>query len=181
MKNLIKSIAILALIIAVTSPMLVGFLTYKFQVKKIKKQVKQELIANTAKTDLVSFEFDIKSETFQNLSWKHSREFELDKKMFDIVEADTIGNTIYYLCFPDKQETELNAKFSALLKARYDNDEPLNNNQNLLANFIKSLYVEDLVSFEFINEEILKSQYNLYHCFYNSRAKEIISPPPQFV
>lgn len=181
MKNVFKTIAILILLLAVSTPVLLGFMTYKFQLKKIKKQVKQELIANTSKAELVAFEFDINSKTFKSLNWKHSREFEFNNKMFDIVEADTLENVIHYLCFPDKQETELNAKFKALLNARYASDIPLSNKQNLLANFIKSLFDETLPEFKFFNSESFKIEYNLYGCFYYNRYKELLDAPPQFV
>lgn len=169
------------LLLAVSSPIFIAFLSYNIQLKKIKFQVKHELIYNTPKSDLVAFTFKYDSEDFKNLDWKHKREFEYNGLMFDIVEADSMENEVYYLCFPDKQETALNHEFKDLLNQRYADDDSSNKNQRLISNFIRSLFVP-----EFTEENSFISTFYLKHNDYYSQILhqvylERLSPPPQFV
>lgn len=143
MKTFLKIIGIIILLMALVNPMYYAYVGYHVELKKIKKEVKHQLISNTLKDDLVAFRFNMESESFKSLHWKHSREFQYKGKMFDIVEADTLKGYVNYLCFPDKQETALNEEFNDLLNERYASDRPSNNKQKLLSNFVKSLFIED--------------------------------------
>ena len=178
MKLYLKNIGIFVLFIAVTAPIFITFLSYNLQVKKIKKQVKHHLIQNTPKDKLVAFEFDMKSKKFLSLKWKHSREFEYNSKMFDIVEADTLGNTVKYICFPDKQETALNQQLKDLLNARYANDEPTKNNARLITSFIRSLFPIDYSSMLCFNRKFSKHKFIFQNGYYQSILLEVNSPPP---
>tara|TARA_B110000908_G_C10216423_1_gene433041 strand:+ start:295 stop:837 length:543 start_codon:yes stop_codon:yes gene_type:complete len=179
MKNFFKGIGIIVLLMALVNPMYYAYVGYHIELKKIKKEVKNQLIANTPKEYLVSFRFEIESNTFKSLEWKHSREFQYQGKMFDIVEADTINNYAHYICFPDKQETALNQEFNDLLNERYAHDKPTNNKQKLLSNFVKSLFVqnEEIDSFFALQNRV---EYNKY--FKGVSPSDFIkarNPPPQ--
>lgn len=181
MKKALLYIGIFVLLIAVASPIFVAFLSYNVQLKKIKHQVKHELIHNTPKSDLVSFSFKFESEAFKSLNWKHNREFEFNGKMFDIVEADSTENGVYYLCFPDKQETALNHQFNDLLNERYAEDESSNKNQKLISNFIRSLYIPDFEDLEALNLAFKLEHKDYYNQSFYEFYIEKNSPPPQFI
>lgn len=179
MKNFFKGIGIIGLLLTLVNPMYYAYVGYHVELKKIKKEVKNKLIFNTPKDELVTFKFEIEGAVFKSLDWKHSREFEYLGKMFDIVEADTVAGFVHYLCFPDKQETALNKEFKGLLNERYANDKSSNNKQMLLSNFVKSLFVEDKKEEVFFVLEN-KKMYNQY--FTEIIPSEYInskSPPPQ--
>lgn len=181
MKKMLLYTGIFVLLLAVASPIFIAFLSYNIQLKKIKFQVKHELIFNTPKSELVEFSFKYDSEDFKNLDWKHNREFEHNGLMFDIVEADSMENEVYYLCFPDKQETALNHEFKNLLNQRYAADDSSNKNQRLISNFIRSLFVPEIKQ-----ENVFDFEFTLKHQDYYSQILhqvylERLSPPPQFV
>ena len=180
MRQIFNNIILLFLVIMIVAPLSVSFFSYKIQLKKIKKEVKMTLINNTPKNDLVFFEFDMKSLEFQNLYWHHSREFEMDLKMFDIVEADTIGDIVQYLCFPDKQETELNAAFKSQLEDRYASDKPIKNRTTLMASLMMSLYFQDYIEKPKVIATFTKQKKYFIESKYTSISLEIDSPPPQF-
>lgn len=181
MIKLLKILGIIALLLAVSSPIMLGFMSYNLQLRAIKKKVKKELIFNTPKDELVSFSFDLTSSEFKSLRWVHSQEFELDKKMFDIVEADTIGNIVNYLCFPDRQETALNFKFKKMLDERYADNVPFKNNQKLISIFIKSLFVPEN-SFNEIHFFVeLDKNYLAFLEKKESVFLENNTPPPEFI
>ena len=94
------------------------------------------MIAGIPLKELVHFQFDMNDAAFQKLEWEHSREFEYNHKMYDIVKADTVGNLVTYICFPDKQETALNAKFRKHLNDFYANNADQENSNKRLNNFI---------------------------------------------
>ena len=181
MIKLLKIIGISVLLLVVSSPIMFGFMSYKLQLRAIKKKVKNELIFSTPKDELVHFSFDMSSAEFQTLRWVHAHEFELDEKMFDIVEADTIGNLVNYICFPDKQETALNFKFKKMLDERYADNVPFKNNQKLVSIFIKSLFVPEN---NFTEIHFFVEQEKIYLAFSENIDSVFIensSPPPKFL
>lgn len=180
MKKAILQIGMITLTILVSAPIFVAFLSYHIQLKKIKREVKNVLIDNTPRNELVSFTFDMQSAEFKKLNWKHNKEFEYQRKMFDIVEADTTEGNVYYLCFPDKQETALNAKFNNLLNNRFAHDVPSKNNQHLISQFIKSLCTNEIAQYTYIDYSQIQKLYCKSHLRFSSAEIAIPSPPPQF-
>ena len=179
MKRIALNFIIILLCLVVTVPVGVSFLTYHYQLKAIKREVKQELIGQTPRHELVNFSFNTKDASFQNLYWHHSQEFELDGKMFDIVEGDTIGDVVHYLCFPDKQETALNHKFKTQLYDRYAHDAGKQNRSNQICAIFLSLFNEqfcqEIPQLEFIELAMcldLKTHYVSPYC-------SPVKPPPK--
>jgi hypothetical protein len=48
------------------------------------------------------------------LRWEDPGEFEYDGQMYDVVETWTVGGTVYYRCFWDREETRLNNQLREL-------------------------------------------------------------------
>lgn len=135
MKKFIGIFLLLCLIIPFTGT--VSWLNY--QKKKVRKQIKHNIIAGIDKDELVQLTFTIE-ETITKLNWKHSKEFEYNTQMYDIVEADTLGNTVIYLCWWDHQETKLNKELNKLLGIFLGNDNQNKETKTRFANFYKSLF-----------------------------------------
>jgi len=85
------------------------------QVEKamVKKEVRRHIISGIDKDGLVLLEFS-RTETEPLLRWEHSREFEYDGQMYDIVDSWVVGDTVYYRCFWDRAETRLNEQLRKL-------------------------------------------------------------------
>lgn len=162
------------------APLSFAFMSYHWQLKLIKREVKQQLIQETNKEDLVTLSFDIRSHEFKKLHWEHDHEFEYQEKMFDIVAADTLGHTVYYLCFPDKQETALNLAFKKKLEDRYANDLPSKNRANQLLSLIFGLYfvANDELDRNYV--DYITQQYVRYNQTFHSISLDFPSPPPKF-
>jgi hypothetical protein len=73
----------------------------------VKHEVRRHIISGLDKNGLVLLEFK-KPESETLLRWEHSREFEFNGQMYDIVESWTVGDTVYYRCWWDRAETRLN-------------------------------------------------------------------------
>lgn len=180
MNKWIRYIVSIFLVIAVVIPVSFSFLSYHLQLKKVKREVKWMLINNTPKDELVYFEFDMDSEQFKSLRWEHDHEFEMDFKMFDIVEADTVGRNVTYLCFPDKQETALNAQFRNQLNDRYANDNPIKNRANQINLLMLSLFIYNDEKPQKVDVILSEIAHFYKNEIYKSIKLSIDSPPPQF-
>jgi hypothetical protein len=180
MKQYLKNSFIILLLVAIMAPLSFAFMSYRFQLKLIKREVKQQLIQETNRTDLVALSFDIYSPEFKGLRWEHDREFEFNEKMYDIVDADTSGHIIHFLCFPDKQETALNQLFNKKLEDRYANDQPAKNRANQMLALIYGLYFLEIEIDDQNYTNYITQQYACYEQNYQTVSLELPSPPPKF-
>lgn len=112
---------------------------FHYQKKSIKKQIKHQIIAGIDKDELVLFTFTIE-ETKTILDWEHSKEFEYNNNMYDIVKADTIGNRVNYWCWWDHKETKLNKHLTKLLTDFLGEDNENKETKVRFANFYLSLF-----------------------------------------
>lgn len=169
----------LLLLLAIMAPLSFAFVSYHWQLKMIKREVKEQLIQETPQSAFVEFSFRLGDSNFKSLRWEHEHEFEYDHKMFDIVEADTLGQLVHYLCFPDKQETALNALFKQKLKERYSQDRPAQNKANQILSFIYGLYFVNDSLEKVFNPLSKQQQFAAYLKLDTQVCLDELSPPPQ--
>lgn len=105
----------------------------------MRREVKHQLIAGVDKSELELLQFTT-SEADTVLRWKHSKEFEYNGSMYDIVEFQKEGDTLKYWCWWDYEETVLNKQLSGLLAKAFGKDPQRKERQNTLDQFFKSLY-----------------------------------------
>lgn len=176
MKRKFLSILFILFLIA---PVVVTFTYLHYQKKKVKKEVKWKLIEGVDKSDLVLLKFSIE-ETQTKLCWKHSKEFEYQNQMYDIVDNKLINDSMYYWCWWDYEETELNKKLKNLLSYALGHDNKTNESKKQLERFYKSLYHQDYNEKKFVvnNCILLKSAYVL---FCQKIDYKPLTPPPKYV
>ena len=175
MKKQIISIILLFLLIA---PAVVTYTWIQQRKCAVKKEVKWEMIAGIDKKELVLLKFSNK-EIKAKLHWKHSKEFEFNSQMYDIVDKIVSKDSIKYWCWLDFEETKLNQQLSKLLVNVYQKDIPTKEKQSQIVEFYKSLYFEQVVFWQpFVNKE-----YKCKFGFYQSKSKKIFLsihlPPPK--
>jgi len=108
---------------------------------QIKKDVKQKLIA-VSHQQLVKLAFTQKEE-LTRLKWHDEKEFEWNGEMYDVVETQINGDTTFYLCWWDHEETELNKKLDELVADALGNSTKNRQNKNKLLELFEMLYVAD--------------------------------------
>ena len=92
------------LLLCLVVPIATTFTFLHFHKKQIRREVKRKIIAGIDKNELILLRLsEIESQT--KLNWKHSKEFEFNQQMYDIVETEVKGDTIYYWCMRDTKET----------------------------------------------------------------------------
>ena len=89
---------------------------YLFHIEKaaLKREIKWKMIAGIDQNELVLLKFS-KEEAETKLRWEHSKEFEYDGQMYDIVSKEIKGDSIYYRCWWDYEEPALNRKLQQLV------------------------------------------------------------------
>lgn len=110
-----------------------------FQKKTVKKKVKREIIAGLNESELVLLKFNT-FDTKTKLNWEHSKEFEYEDQMYDIVKAKHFGDSIYYWCWWDSEETMLNKKLNKLVVLALGSNPNHKEKQQCLLDLFKSLY-----------------------------------------
>tara|TARA_B100001057_G_scaffold497877_2_gene603247 strand:+ start:3360 stop:3782 length:423 start_codon:yes stop_codon:yes gene_type:complete len=139
--------------------------------------VKHALMAKTDKSDLVLLSFT-KEEASEELNWKHSKEFEYKGSMYDIVEQETKGDTTYYWCWWDNEETQLNQRLDKLLAMIMGHDKKDKQSNNRLSKFFKSLFWKEN-SITFSNEIALITHQSPYLFNFREIFYSPPTPPPQ--
>ncbi len=174
MKKTISILFVLALFLPFTGT----YLWIKHKQKTIRKQIKKEIIAGIDKNELIFLKFS-KNEIYSVLKWKHSKEFEYNNQMYDIVEKTLTKDSVFYLCWWDNEETQLNKQLVNAVNISIGNNKQNKEKQSDLINFYKSLYFFDFYSYNpniFDSDNDVYTKYKLknYCCFINN-----ISPPPK--
>lgn len=131
------------LIIALILPFAGTFLVHKIQKKQIKRTIKRKIIAGIDKSELVLLKFTEKEKQTE-LHWEHSKEFEYQGQMYDITDFQTIGDTTFYWCWWDYEETNLNKQLNKKLSESLDGNPQNQKRQLKLLNFLDSLFLHDV-------------------------------------
>lgn len=131
-----------------------------------------------AESDLVKISLSYE-EAKTKLRWEHSREFEYQGNMYDIVKTHFTPDSVHYFCWLDKVETKLNNQLANLVD-NLMNEKPMDNNRNKqIDHFFKTLIVN-----EFYDEQ------NVLICFESELTHSIdlnyksphllpVFPPPK--
>ncbi|WP_421871218.1 hypothetical protein [Marinoscillum sp.] len=165
------------LLVALASPLLVGFVTTKIELAMVRKEVKHQMMAGISKEKLTLI--STTPATANQLDWEHSREFAYQQEMYDVVYTEVMGDTTHYWCWKDDKESRLNQELARLLHQDSRQERQHKRSAQLLVLY-KSLYYQ-------------KSDRFKLHCFkpnhsntatqdqraYLSPIRPIDTPPPQ--
>lgn len=119
--------------------MLISYGWLQHKKTKVRKEVKRQLLAGKADDELVLLKFSLEASKTE-LRWEHSREFEYQGQMYDIVRTEQRGDSVIYHCCWDREETQLNAAIKTLVSRILHKDVEHNSQQERLFSFLKSLY-----------------------------------------
>lgn len=110
-----------------------------WQIASVKKEVKRNLIAGLDKNELVLLRFS-QADAAIVLRWEHEKEFEFQGQMYDIVERQTIGDTVIFRCWWDHAETRLNVRLAQLVENALGDDPQKKESETRLQNFLRTLF-----------------------------------------
>lgn len=171
-----RKILSIALLLSLVLPILgiAGWLFY--QKFKVRQEVRQLLIEEIDKEKLSIIRISKRNKAV--LKWEHSKEFEYKGEMFDMVFAEEHSDSLYYWCWPDHQETELNRQLASLTRSILESDPRRQENKSRVYSFLKSLFINHSVDFGTVFTEILDHKEGAIHNW-NSIDQSPLEPPPR--
>ncbi len=123
------------------APTATTLLLLSHQKIQIKKEVKEHIDSEKDAERLVLLKFT-ELEKQEKLHWEHAAEFEYHHQMYDVVKSEVHGDTTYYWCWHDIEETKINEQINHLMSLSFDNlptkDGFLQKFQNLSKSFYHS-------------------------------------------
>ena len=97
------------------------------------------MIAGLDPSELVLLKFS-KKEAKTTLDWEHPTEFEFRGQMFDVVETAEKGDSVFYRCWPDGAETELNQKLAQTVGGAWEKHPQKRQSEQRLLDFLKAFF-----------------------------------------
>lgn len=170
MRTRIASVSLIFILIA---PALMTYLWLQHQKQIVKHEVKRMIIKGIDIDELELLKFT-KQESINKLKWEHSKEFEYNHKMYDVVKVEEVGDSIYYWCWLDREETKLNNQLADLVKNVLSTNPQKKEKQEHLFSFYKSLYCSESFNWQ------LRLSYidNIQNTFYLNANYIYPFPPP---
>lgn len=166
------------LFLSLTAPFAGTFTFLQIRKQLVKKEVKWRMIEGLDKDELVLLKFSRK-ETETILNWKHSREFEFLGEMYDIVETVIAGDSVFYYCWWDHEETHLNKQLNSLLAKAAGQHEQNKDSARKIYQFFKTLYLEPVNHDNFRSYAVFPKQLFFFDEKFNSVKIAPPAPPPK--
>jgi len=148
-----------------------------YQKVMVRKEVKWKMIEALDRDELALIR--ISKKELNQLRWEHSKEFEYQDEMYDVVYEKETTDSLFYWCWWDHDETHLNRQLVALTKILLDSDTKRKESTSKIAFFFKSLFSETDDVHESVTSTIQKESLPGYSNSWISLALAPPIPPPQ--
>ena len=169
--------ASILLLICFVAPLATTYLILQYQKMQVKKEVKSSIIAGLDRNQLALVKLT-EEESKTQLYWEHPTEFEYEGRMYDIVEKEVKGDTIFYWCWIDNEETKLNAQLENLVAIDLNNDLQRKQYREKLNNFYKTIFCDQSFGRQ-IGLVQIKRQTSYYAFFNLVENYAPLVPPPE--
>ncbi len=161
-------------------PLTTTFVLLQYQKKEVKRAVKKKMIAGMNRSDLVLLIFT--SDQLQHdVKWEHAKEFEFKGEMYDVVDKRVSGDTTYYWCWWDNEETKVSKKLNHLVSMAFGNNHPNQQNRHQLVQFLQTLFFNEIEPDHIIANTELPTLALQNLPVYSCLAFDPPSPPPELL
>lgn len=133
-----KGILSVGLFMCLTVPFLASWQFLAGRIRQVKEEVSRNIHTDKYEEEKVLLKFT--SEDSSKLYWEHSREFEYNGEMYDVIRFEKKGDTIWYYCYWDKKETKLKRDRAQLVIRILPPTDQQQKSQNCINQFFKTLY-----------------------------------------
>jgi len=147
--------------------------------RRVVRQQVNENIMNGIDTDRLVVLGFTKEETETELRWEHPAEFEYMRQMYDIVETKLAGDSIYYTCWWDIEETLINNRISELGKYALDTEAQKNDRKDNINTWFRLVFIPESRVSGLKAQFIQSSRFFEHADIYNSLAICPPKPPPR--
>lgn len=173
-----RKAACISLFLCLVVPLVATFSYLYYQKVLIREEVLHQMFVSGNTEELVLFKFT-EEETQTKLRWEHSSEFEYEDNMYDIVGKEIKGDTTYYWCWWDHEETMLNRQIDDLTANVFGSSPQKKKRQEKLVEFYKNLYCNSYSTSSFPVKEI-KTNIHIHSYCYSTIYYSPPVPPPRF-
>ena len=176
-----KKLLPLFLLLCLATPFWLTYSFLKAEKHQLKRSIKHQIIDGIDKSELVLLRFS-KKETKEKLDWEHSKEFEYQGEMYDVVNKIETTDSVAYWCWWDYEETQLNRQLAGLLLTTWQENKTQQHQNDLLIQYTKNWLSENLIAPRIKTQDGFCINHNtLYFNFYSNFHSDVSSPPPKLV
>jgi len=170
-RSLFTYLGLGALIFSLILPSTLNYSLFKWQSKKVKKEVKALFKSGLQEDELTIFQLE--AEAYQNLEWEEASEFIWAGHKYDVLSIEIESGSVILKAWLDDKESSLRKRFHHLLKQH----QPKRNTDALkLIDLFKGFY------FQFVRPSKSWPSHTSYNdhwsSFYQSIYRLLESPPP---
>ncbi len=165
-------------LLALLGPTIGFFYLHQIESKRIKMEIKKDLLSNWHSKDQLKFQFtyqEAKTLIFHDFE----QEFECDGRMYDIIEQHWEKGKLHIRCIEDKKESFFNQKLNELVN-KYQGSNPDKKRASIIS-FLENLFFDQV--FLFTNNSIVFKKLRNTSSFlgfnYLSVWKSTDTPPPR--
>lgn len=117
------------------------FVWLQWKKDAVKREVKASIQAGLQEEELVLLKFG--PEELAELEWEDEGEFEFKRQMYDLVRMEQRGDSTFFWCWWDNEESRLEAQLHALIDQILGQDGPRREKQQQLDRYFKSFYYSE--------------------------------------
>ena len=171
---MLKHITVLLILAAILLPFSGGVTWLQLQKEKVREEVEREIADGDVSDErIVNFSFS-KTESGVLLNWHHSREFEYNGQMYDVIASETRGDSVFYQVYWDVEETEINERLAEAEQMSSEQQA-----KGLNQSIFKNLYYPQARAEWLVHENGLQLFNNFHSFFYSGFLIPPPVPPPQ--
>lgn len=159
------------------------YLVYKYQRRQVRLEMKAFLrkkeTGSNVQIEKFTFKLSQGKVVAEQFEWMNDHEFSYKGEMYDIVNSDTVNDSLRVECVNDETETLLVKKFESLFKKEAGN--PVKGNAALIQ-LAHSVYLEPGQEYSFTCPATISVVPSGWLSrFFDSYSGDIKVPPPQAV
>jgi len=170
----LKVLIIILLLFSLGVPFWGTYTILQSQKKEVKEDVAEQLRKGIDTNELVLLKFSV-SDSKKQLHWEHDWEFEYKGQMYDLIETTVKGDSIWYKCLWDKEETRLNRQLEKLMTWVVGSTAEAGGSDEQFI-FLKPLYYQEITHWQARSSCVYVAR--VKHDFINPALIRIALAPP---
>ena len=185
--NFLSILAILLLLSGTLlfDPLITNLSWLRYQKIRLQRNIHRKIEAGKLLEHLILLEFKVHQARSQ-IKWLSSKEFEYNHRLYDVVESIQVGGSVFYWCWPDDQETQLQAKIKNIIKQAFSqlDDQKLKSLTEVppqIIPLVKTLWATLTVSKDFPLPSWANELAYVSDDFYLFITFPPLTPPPQLL
>ena len=168
----------ITLLFVLASPLLVPYCWLQYEKFVVKDEAENRIAEGIDEDELVLLKFS-GEESLTEVRWEDPGEFEYKGQMFDIVDTRIEGDTIYYSCWWDKEETLILKQLAELSLIPCNSDPKDKEAKERLYSYFKTLCAPVNFNWSPINPWKNNPLNSIYLASSSSFLSKPPSPPPR--